>query len=118
MGATPPLLVIEDEPDIRALVESFLAALGGYARIVGSWADVEATGVDGVERVLLDLQLPGINGIEICRRLKQVAPDIYVCAMTAQAGRDVDEALAAAGFDHILRKPFTLDEFAAAIAAG
>ncbi len=77
--------LIEDEPDIRRQQERLLAKHGGIS-IVGS----AGTGEEGLESlkilevdvVLLDLGLPGMNGIEVTRELKRLRPEIEIIIFT------------------------------------
>ncbi|TDN92851.1 response regulator [Microbacterium sp. BK668] len=106
------ILVVEDNPLNLKLVRGVLRA-SGFDVIEAS------TGEDGVARalaeppdlVLMDLQLPGIDGYEALRRLRDEGPpDLPVVALTAFAmGEDRAKALAA-GFDGYLTKPIGVVE--------
>ncbi len=112
------LLVVEDdeaisEPLVRALVreghEVALAASGEAAmgRLVA----------DEVDLVVLDVGLPGIDGIEVCRRVAERRPRPAILMLTARSS-ELDEVLGLdAGADDYLTKPFTLSVLAARVRA-
>ncbi|HEX6202379.1 MAG TPA: response regulator [Thermoanaerobaculia bacterium] len=101
-----PLLVVEDNDDARsALVE--LLELWGYA------VEGAATGEEGVEMArrrdpaiaLVDLDLPGIDGFEVARRLRDARADRLLIAMSGYGQPEDRERSFAAGFDRHLVKP-------------
>ena len=112
------ILIVEDNEQNRKLVRDVLR-FKGYQTI-----EVE-TGEDSIrlarERhpklVLMDIQLPGINGIEALRRLRAdpVTQDIPVMAMTASTMTAGQRELLAAGFDGYQSKPLQVKEFVAAV---
>lgn len=100
----PTVLVVDDEPTIRALVRASLAeefevleaADGDEALRIASEARPDA--------VLLDVALPRLNGLAVCERLRRELPGTHVLMMTG-LGPDV-RAAAAAGAVGVLPKPF------------
>ena len=112
------ILIVEDNEQNRKLVRDVLR-FKGYQTI-----EVE-TGEDSIrlarERhpklVLMDIQLPGINGIEALRRLRAdpVTQGIPVMAMTASTMTAGQRELLAAGFDGYQSKPLQVKEFVAAV---
>jgi CheY-like chemotaxis protein len=104
------LLIVDDEPAVRALVH---ATLEGDDYVILEAADgAEALELSRCEQpslVLLDIMMPRLDGIEVCRQLK-ADPDtrgIVVVMLTAQAQeRDRDLGLAA-GADEYFTKPFS-----------
>ena len=112
------VLLVEDEPAVRDAVERAL-------RGAGHKADLAKEGPVGLEMalatpydaVVLDLGLPGLDGIEVCRRLRAAGNQVPVLMLTARAAvRDRVEGLDA-GADDYLMKPFALDELLARIRA-
>ena len=114
------ILVVEDNEKNRKLVRDVLTFKG--------YTIVEAeTGEDGVrlakERspklVLMDIQLPGINGIEALRQLRadDATRAIPVIAVTASAMDRDRQTIMAAGFDGYQSKPLNVKEFMAAVEA-
>ena len=114
------ILVIEDNEKNRKLVRDVLT-FKGYTIIEAE------TGEDGVrlakERqprlVLMDIQLPGINGIEALRQLRadDTTRSIPVVAVTASAMDRDRQTIMAAGFDAYQSKPLNVKEFMAAVEA-
>ncbi len=112
------VLLVEDEPAVRDAVERAL-------RGAGHKADLAKEGPMGLEMalatpydaVVLDLGLPGLDGVEVCRRLRAAGNQVPVLMLTARAAvRDRVEGLDA-GADDYLMKPFALDELLARIRA-
>jgi two-component system OmpR family response regulator len=112
------LLVVEDHPEMSELIAQRL-------REDGLAVDVTATGEDGVwmatehdyDAIVLDVLLPGIDGIEVCRRLRAAerwAPILLLTARDAVEDRvrGLDE-----GADDYLTKPFSFAELLARIRA-
>ena len=111
------VLVVDDEPHIRTVLRGYLEADGFE---VVEAADGE-TAVDLVRRdppdlVLLDVMLPGIDGLEALRRLRAVS-DAYVILVTARA-EEVDKLVGlAVGADDYVTKPFSPREVTARVKA-
>lgn len=112
------LLLIEDHPALRE-------ALGQYLREAGYLVDAEAGGEEGLwaaanggyDAILLDLMLPGIDGLTILRRLRQQENPVHILVISARDGlEDRLEALDA-GADDYLVKPFPLAEALARVRA-
>ncbi len=112
------LMVVEDETRIGELLA---AALGSDGHDV-TWARDGATALAAAETtefdlVLLDLGLPDIDGVEVCRTLKQGQPRCLVVALTARREvMDVVEGLES-GADDYLTKPFRMAELQARVRA-
>ncbi|MEJ2699932.1 MAG: response regulator transcription factor [Desulfuromonadales bacterium] len=104
------ILVIEDEEDIQALVQYNLAREG--FRVTGSLTGEEGlqqARADGPDLILLDLMLPGMDGLEVCRLLKKSAETqaIPVVMMTAK-GEEADVVAGLElGADDYVTKPFS-----------
>ena len=119
-AAGPPrLLVVEDDADLRTLVADRLREAGFDVRTA-------ATGPDGVAQaeaaepdlVVLDVMLPGYDGLEVCRRLRARFPRLYVVMLTARAD-ELDRVVGLeVGADDYVTKPFSLSELVARVRAG
>jgi two-component system cell cycle response regulator DivK len=113
------ILIVEDNDKNRKLVRDVLT-FKGYETIEGE------TGEEGVrlaeERrpslVLMDIRLPGIDGVEALRRLRaeETTRGIPVMAMTASVMSEDRQKIMAAGFDAYQSKPINVTEFVAAVA--
>jgi CheY-like chemotaxis protein len=102
------LLLVEDEPFLRSLVAEFLRG-AGY-RVIEA-----ADGRQALERfaaagrfdlVLLDLNLPYLSGVEVCRRIRQSRPEQPVLIVSAAILPEHDQALAELGVHEQLTKPY------------
>ncbi len=106
----PTVLIVDDEPNIVELVRITLE--DDRVRVVTAEAGAEALMLAEVERpelVLLDVNLPDVSGLEVCRRLRHDPRlgDLRIVMLTAAAQRaDVERGLAA-GADEYLTKPFS-----------
>ena len=61
---------------------------------------------DGVKVFFVDLRMPIMNGMDLCREIKKVDPDAHVYALSAFSSAYTDEQFADAGFDGRFNKPF------------
>ena len=110
-------LVVEDDEDIRALIEFTLQTQGFEVTAVDSGlAGVEAVREFDPDLVTLDLGLPGIDGIEACRRIREIT-DAYVVMITARHD-EIDRLLGLeTGADDFIAKPFSARELKARVNA-
>ena len=118
MSEAPRILVVDDDPKIRAVVRRGLA-FEGY-RVVEA-----ASGEEGLEKarehlpdlVVLDVMLPGIDGLEVTRRLRSSGDELAILMLTARD--DVPDRVAGleTGADDYLVKPFSFDELLARVRA-
>jgi two-component system, OmpR family, response regulator len=110
-------LVVEDDQDIRELLEYTLSTQGFEVLAVDSGlAAVEAVREYQPDLVTLDLGLPGIDGIEACRRIRDIS-DAYVVMITAR-DEEIDRLLGLeTGADDFLAKPFSARELRARVNA-
>ena len=110
-------LVVEDDEDISALIELTLQTQGFDVVAVDSGlAAVEAVRSTRPDLVTLDLGLPGIDGIEACRRIREIS-DAYVVMITARDD-EIDRLLGLeTGADDFISKPFSARELKARVNA-
>ena len=113
MGAL--IMVVEDEPNIGALVRTYLARDGYEVLWVRSGEDALAElRRHAVTLVVLDIGLPGIDGFEVCRRIAGKVPVIMLTARDEVADRVAGLEL---GADDYIQKPFSPRELTARIKA-
>jgi DNA-binding response OmpR family regulator len=112
------ILLVEDNEDLGAELGQALAASGHTVRHAKNGAAALKEVTEGQpDLVLLDLGLPDIDGIVLCRRMRAVAPSATIVVLTARTGElDVVSALDA-GADDYLMKPFRLTELLARLRA-
>lgn len=118
MTESPHILLVEDEPDVASFVQQGLEEEGYTVH----WAKTGQRGLEyirqsAIDCVLLDIRLPDLSGIEVCKRLRLHRPDLPVMMLTAlDAVEDRVKGLRA-GADDYLPKPFAFDELIARIDA-
>lgn len=114
----PRILLVEDDVELRPLVEGRLKESGYNVRTA-------ATGTEALERVeeqvpdliLLDVMLPELDGLEVCRRLRAKHPLLYIIMLTARTD-ELDRVVGLeVGADDYVTKPFSLQELVARVRA-
>jgi len=117
MSKPPHILVIEDDRDISALVSRYLRANDCRVTSLAGGRDLDRAMTDNrIDLIVLDLMLPGEDGLSICRRLRK-SSQVPVIMLTAK-GDDIDRILGLEmGADDYLVKPFNPRELLARIRA-
>ena len=112
------ILIVEDEPKMAALLRRGLVAEGAAVDVAGRGSDAVARGeATEYDAIVLDVMLPGIDGFEVCRRLRDAGVWAPVLMLTARdAVRDRVAGLDA-GADDYLTKPFSYAELLARLRA-
>ena len=113
------LLIIDDEPHIRQMMRPTLEAAGYEVGDAATGEDGLAQYGDGrdVSAVLLDQKMPGIDGLQTLRRLKERAPDVCVVMVTAFASIELAVEAMKLGATDFLRKPMTPEALRGAVTA-
>jgi two-component system, OmpR family, alkaline phosphatase synthesis response regulator PhoP len=111
------VLVVEDELPIVELVRGYLVREGWSVEAVDDGAvAVERVRTDRPDIVILDVMLPGLDGVEACRRMRTFS-DAYIIMLTARA-EEIDRIVGLSfGADDYLTKPFSPRELVARIRA-
>jgi DNA-binding NtrC family response regulator len=105
----PTLLVVDDDPSQRRLLQA-MAERGGYKVLTAEGGDqaldiLEGAQGDSVSLVMLDLVMPGTDGLTVLKRLRPNKPALPVIVLTAQGGIDTAVAAMRSGADDFLVKP-------------
>ena len=112
------ILLVEDERSLREALVDLLTKRGFQVEAVADGLLGAERGADpDVELVLLDLTLPKLDGIEVCRRLRKLRPALPILILTARGSEDERVAGLDAGADDYLTKPFGTRELMARIEA-
>jgi len=112
------ILVVEDEPLLREGLCDLLGGAGHEVEAVGDRPEAVRCGTEeSFELVLLDLMLPGVDGIEVCRRLKKARPGLPILMLTARGSEDDKVSGLDAGADDYVTKPFGARELLARVSA-
>ena len=114
----PKVLVIDDEPNIRELVQVALKFHGCSVTTGASGEEaLQRAAADTPDLIVLDVMLPDIDGFEVCRRLRAQANDVPVIFLTARdTTSDTVTGLALGGDDYIT-KPFSVEALVARVRA-
>jgi two-component system KDP operon response regulator KdpE len=115
--STSTILVVDDEPQIRRVMRTTLAS-NGYAVLEARTGEeaLETIRKERPELVLLDVNMPGIGGLEVCREIRDQS-DIAIIMLTVR-NTEHDKVLALdAGADDYVVKPFSMEELLARIRA-
>ena len=117
------LLVAEDTPGLRHLVSRILKAAGADVEVVENGAEaveaVEQAAISGraFDAILMDVQMPVMNGFDATRQLRQAGQNLPIIALTAGAMAGDREKCLAAGCDAYVPKPMDRGELLRTIAA-
>ncbi|WP_046290157.1 response regulator [Pandoraea oxalativorans] len=112
-----PILIVEDEPKLAALLAEYLRVAGMPCRILTDGRDVlPAVRATQPRLVLLDLMLPGMDGLEVCRAVREIS-EVPIVMLTARAA-ETDRLLGLElGADDYICKPFSPREVVARVKA-
>jgi DNA-binding response OmpR family regulator len=110
-------LVIEDDADIRALVAAVLAGSGFDVHQSGTGREIETLlAKHQPDLITLDLGLPDVDGVEVCRRIRETS-DAYIIMLTART-EEGDRLIGLhVGADDYMSKPFSTRELQARVTA-
>jgi two-component system OmpR family response regulator len=118
MTAPPHLLVVDDEETLADLVASALRFAGYDVRIEQSGFDaLSAVKARTPDLIVLDVNLPDLDGFEVCRRLRRDGHQMPVVFLTARDDLDDLRTGFRQGGDDYVRKPFSLEELTLRIGA-
>jgi two-component system, OmpR family, response regulator len=117
MTVSPHILVVDDDREISRLVARFLGSNGCRVSVAGSGREMDRMlDASRLDLIVLDLMLPGEDGLSICRRLR-LGSQVPIIMLTAK-GEDVDRIIGLEmGADDYLSKPFNPRELLARIKA-
>jgi two-component system, OmpR family, KDP operon response regulator KdpE len=112
------LLIVEDDSALRRSLRTTLGVLGFDVNEAGNGEDaLVRVRTAGYEAVLLDINMPGIGGIETCRRIRQVSTRLPILMLTVRDSEDDKVEALEAGADDYVTKPFQTRELTARIRA-
>jgi DNA-binding response OmpR family regulator len=112
------ILLIEDEPSLRDGIADLLEGDGHVVTAAADGVTGLESGLRGLfELVVLDLMLPRLDGMEVCRRLRAARPGIPILMLTARGSEDDKVRGLIEGADDYVTKPFSPRELLARIRA-
>ena len=108
------ILVVDDEPAVREALERILRLEGFEVALAGDGREAVRSQADApADAVLLDVLMPGLDGLEVCRRMRDTGDRTPVLMLTARDQVGDRVAGLEAGADDYLSKPFALEELLA-----
>lgn len=112
------ILVVEDNPDMSGLLSLHLRDQGYRVQVARDGvAGLEYACSAGFDLVVLDIMLPGLDGLEVCRELRSKSPHVPVLILSARSS-EIDRVMGLElGADDYLTKPFGIREFLARVKA-
>jgi class 3 adenylate cyclase len=115
----PTVLVVDDQPPNVRLLEAILAPRGYDVRAAGSGEEaLRLIAEDDIDLVLLDIVMPGLDGYEVCRRIREQVDTAYLPVVMVTASGDEQKVKALeAGADDFLAKPVNQSELLARVAS-
>ncbi len=112
----PSILIVDDETRISSFIDKGLRAAGYATRVTASGGDAVALGLSGeFDLVVLDVNLPDIDGFAVLEQLRGSGSDVPVIMLTARVELHDTVAGLEGGADDYLGKPFRFDELLARI---
>jgi len=112
------VLIVDDERSIRISLGTVLTSLG--YEIVEAARGEEAIALvrtAKLDAVLLDINMPGMRGVEVCRAMRRISARLPIIMLTVQTGEDSKVEALDAGADDYITKPFRLRELTARLRA-
>jgi two-component system, OmpR family, KDP operon response regulator KdpE len=118
LSKTFSVLVVDDEPALRKVIRASLAASGFAVDEAGTGKDaVAAIRQRQYDIVLLDINMPGISGVEACRQIRALAPRAGIVMVTVRDAEEDKVRALEAGADDYVTKPFRFRELVARLGA-
>jgi DNA-binding response OmpR family regulator len=112
------IIIIEDDPHIATLIAIHLQELPAEVEIFHEgWAGLDAALTGSADLLVLDLMLPGVNGLEICRRVRQKNQYLPILMLTSKSEEADKITGLEMGADDYLTKPFSTGELVARVKA-
>ena len=104
------ILVVDDEEAIRGMMEQAFTRSGYEVRLAESAEEaLDILGKENIHVMFLDLNMPGMNGVELCRKIRKDRPMAIINAVTGYTSLFELADCREAGFDDYFTKPVELD---------
>src|ERR1700722_11604826 len=110
------VLIIEDDPNIVDLIRSNLVVRGFDTVVSAGSKVIDLLDLEQPDMVLLDLMLPGADGFELCREIRERSP-VGIIVVSARGGEKDKVTALNMGADDYMTKPFGIEELLARIGA-
>ena len=112
----PAIILVDDEPDVRIILQHLLTSIAqGYELVaVASGAAVLAVLAErSVPLLITDYNMPGMNGLDLVRKVKAAAPSTMIVMASAYATPELAKRAQLAGADYFMAKPFVFEQLEA-----
>ncbi|TMI82623.1 MAG: response regulator [Bacteroidetes bacterium] len=111
MNKNARILVLDDDPDIGTMIKMMLE-YKGYGVIVSDRADLaqQALNTGGVDLIIMDMLLSGVNGTDLCIDLKKNPSTSHIPVIMISAHPNAKEICLQAGADEFISKPFDMND--------
>jgi DNA-binding response OmpR family regulator len=107
----PRILVVDDEPDVRELLDEFLSSVGyAVSTAENGGVAIERARREDFDLVITDLRMPGISGVETVAALRHLDPNLAVIVVSGHVSEDAARRCLAEGAVRIVHKPFDIDD--------
>ncbi len=116
--SSPCILLAEDEPIIRNMIKTILTHYGWRSETAGTGSETVQKWKEGnFDLILMDLQMPEMNGLEATRQIREAEESKKICilGLTGHTRSEIIEECLTAGMDKVLTKPVQLKELCSAI---
>ncbi|TIL34791.1 MAG: response regulator [Mesorhizobium sp.] len=109
----PIVAVVDDDPRLLESLENLLESAGYASRSFSSARSLLISGLSGLDVLIADIGMPGMDGFELCDLVKKVRPDLPMFLITGR--HEIADADRVQGVSGCFRKPFDAQDMLAAI---
>ncbi|MET3580369.1 FixJ family two-component response regulator [Mesorhizobium robiniae] len=109
----PIVAVVDDDPRLLESLENLLESAGYASRSFSSARSLLISGLSGLDVLIADIGMPGMDGFELCDLVKKVRPDLPIFLITGR--HEIADADRVQGVSGCFRKPFDAQDMLAAI---
>jgi len=102
------ILIVEDDKDIQDVFKIIFSSFGYKVDCMANGSSVLEIEGNWPDAIILDKQLPGLNGVEVCRALKSRDESQHIPVIMISATSGVEQAARQAGADDYIEKPFNM----------
>ena len=106
----PSILVVDDDEDVLEMTDCFFREAGVEVRCVKSGAKaLEKIRENGCTVMLTDYNMPGMNGLELAEKAREIAPQLRIVMFTGTPSRELSDLAAKAGIATVMEKPLRIE---------
>ena len=119
MGGEVGMLIVDDDPDMTETLADILTDMGYEVAIAeNGYQAIEMVRQNKYDVALMDIKMPGINGVETFKEIKQIRPQIRVIMMTAYSVQDLIQEALKEGAYGVIYKPIDIDKLISLVEEG